>query len=377
MKNLKEKTDTGAAGYLNKNCWLVKNLNYAPYKRCQYCGLQFRHCLFLHYQVMSSILIVFFLTLFLLVEGQVSILVIILLFSLVIVYGYFFNKSTEKIIKANFAEKKAKEALEELTENLEERVDEQTRDIKNQTEHLKKLLQMRSEFLDIASHQLKTPVSVILGTASMFKEGNMAKLPQDQQDKFIDNIFKKAKKLGSIISDILRASEMDTEEFKLEPETLKPIQMEEVIKRVYEDTKEEAQEKNLSLEVVKPPQPTSPVLINADYLEQAIFNLVDNAIKYTGKGYVKIILSEEQGKIIIKIEDSGIGIPAADQKKMFDKFARAKNARNMYTDGSGLGLFIIKKIMAAHQGGQISFSSQENKGTTFTITLPVYKLNKS
>ncbi len=236
---------------------------------------------------------------------------------------------------------------------------------------------MRSEFLDIASHQLKTPVSVILGTASMFKEGNMAKLPQDQQDKFIDNIFKKAKKLGSIISDILRASEMDTEEFKLEPETLKPIQMEEVIKRVYEDTKEEAQEKNLSLEVVKPPQPTSPVLINADYLEQAIFNLVDNAIKYTGKGYVKIILSEEQGKIIIKIEDSGIGIPAADQKKMFDKFARAKNARNMYTDGSGLGLFIIKKIMAAHQGGQISFSSQENKGTTFTITLPVYKLNKS
>ena len=106
MKNAKrEKIETGEQGFLNRNCWLVKNLNYAPYRRCQYCGFRFRNCLFLQYQIISSILIIAFLAAFLLIEGRVSTLMVISVFVLVIVYGYFFNRSTESIIKANFAQK--------------------------------------------------------------------------------------------------------------------------------------------------------------------------------------------------------------------------------------------------------------------------------
>jgi len=265
--------------------------------------------------------------------------------------------------------KTLKGKVDEQTEDLKEQADE----LKAQAEHLKKLLQMRSEFLDIASHQLKTPVSVILGTISMFKEGSIQKLPLQQQNKFIDNIFNKSKKLSTIINDILRASEMDTDEFELVPSSIKPTQIEEVINEVYEDLQSEAKEKGLQFEIEKPDKPVSKILADPDFLEQAIYNLVDNAIKYTAKGFVNIILSQDNDRVIIKIADSGIGIPQTDQKKMFDKFSRAKNAVNMYTDGSGLGLFIIKKIVEAHQGGQISFESQENKGTAFIISLPVYK----
>lgn len=286
----------------------------------------------------------------------------IIVFIAVFIFVILFIRSALNDVKQN-------EELQAINDQLKKNA----KQLEKTNVHLKKLMEMRSEFLDIASHQLKTPVSVILGTASMFKEGSMAKLPQEKQNEFVDNIFKKAKKLSTIISDILRASEMDTDEFNLGPEFLAPIQAENVVNEVYGDLKSEAQERGLAFEVIKPPQPISPILASADYLEQAIFNLANNAVKYTDKGYVKIILSEERGRVIIKIEDSGIGIPADDQKKMFDKFARAKNAVNMYTDGSGLGLFIVKKIVEAHKGGQVSFVSEQNKGTTFTISLPIYK----
>ncbi|MBI5221181.1 MAG: GAF domain-containing protein [Candidatus Magasanikbacteria bacterium] len=263
--------------------------------------------------------------------------------------------------------------VQDFNKTLKQKVDEQTVDLKEQAEHLKKLLQMRSEFLDIASHQLKTPVSVILGTTSMFKEGSIQKLPQQQQAKFIDNIFYKAKKLSTIINDILRASEMDTDQFELVKENIKPSKPEDILQSVYDELKPEAEQKGLQFSFHKPKKAVGVIMADADFLEQAVYNLVDNAIKYTAEGFVKIVLSREENKIIIKIADSGIGIPETDQKKMFDKFARAKNAVNMYTDGSGLGLFIVKKIVEAHNDGHITFSSEENKGTIFTISLPVYK----
>ena len=260
--------------------------------------------------------------------------------------------------------------VKDFSKTLQQKVDIQTKDLKDQAEHLKKLLKMRSEFLDIASHQLKTPVSVILGTISMLQEGSIDKLPKEQQAKFIDNIFRKAQKLSTIINDILRASEMDTDEFSLVREAIKPTQIEEIISRVYEDLKPETDRKGLVFTIEKPKRPLPKILVDADFLEQAFYNLTDNAIKYTAKGFVKIVLNQESNQLVVKIQDSGVGIPLEDQKKIFDKFARAKNAIDMYTDGSGLGLFIVKKIIEAHQGA-INFISKENEGTVFTVSLPV------
>ncbi|MCX6790644.1 MAG: hypothetical protein NTV62_00420, partial [Candidatus Gribaldobacteria bacterium] len=165
-----EKKDIGGSCYANQNCWLVRNLSYAPYRRCKYCEFKFRHCLFLQYQVVSLFLILFSFTTFFLIEKKISLLVIIVVFTLVIVYGYFFNRSTEKIIKSNFSLKKNKNALKELTDNLEDKVNEQTKDIKEKSQHLQELLDIKNDFLRVVNHQLNTPISIVKGALSMMDE---------------------------------------------------------------------------------------------------------------------------------------------------------------------------------------------------------------
>ncbi|MFA6594419.1 MAG: ATP-binding protein [Candidatus Buchananbacteria bacterium] len=252
---------------------------------------------------------------------------------------------------------------------LQKKVDEQTKELRQRAEHLQKLLEMRSEFLDIASHQLKTPVSVIKGTISMFRDGSMDKLPEAEKKKFFDNIYHKAEKLNVIIGDILRASEVDTEEFKIDPLTAQPVQLEDILKSIYGDLHELAESRGLKLNLVLPSKKLAPIMTNADFLEQALYNLVDNAIKYTAKGSVTLSLKRDGENLAVQVADTGIGIPEADKKKMFDKFSRAKNAVDMYADGSGLGLFIVKRIVEAHDGGSVVFDSQEGQGTTFTVRI--------
>jgi len=259
--------------------------------------------------------------------------------------------------------------VKDFNKTLKSKVDEQTKDLRAQAEHLKKLLEMRSEFLNIASHQLKTPISVILGTVSMFREGSMNKLTPAKRQKFLENIFAKTKKLNTIINDILRASEIDTENFKISPDGLKMIDLNLMCQTIFDDYLREAALKKIKLNLILPKGKPIEVVGEFDFLKQAISNLVDNAIKYTQKGIVKIDLSQENDQVLIKITDTGIGIPQVDQNRIFGKFSRAINAVDMYADGSGLGLFIVKRIIEAHPGGKISFSSKLGKGSEFVINL--------
>lgn len=237
-----------------------------------------------------------------------------------------------------------------------------------QREHIEKLMKMRSEFLDIASHQLKTPISVIMGTASMFREGSIGKLPKEQQKKFVENIYRKSVKLSGIVRDILSASEFDTEKFSLPEGRLEPVDLEKLLIKIKDDSKEEADEKGLELNFIKTRAKISPIISDEFYLTQAIANIVDNAIKYTKAGRIDIMLDEDEKEVIVKVKDTGVGIPNEDKSRMFGKFERARNARDMYTDGSGLGLFISKEIIDAHSEASIKFNSEENKGTEFIIT---------
>lgn len=263
----------------------------------------------------------------------------------------------------------------DFNKNLRQKVNAQTMDLQlkahileQQTEHLKKLLAMRSEFLDIASHQLKTPISVISGTISMFKERSVQKMPPEVQDRLIDNIYQKSLKISQIIRDILQASEFDTEKFSLIKQKIAKVNLNTFLAKIIAEYKPSADEKGLKLDLKTNTQ-ASFVDSDPDYLEQALNNLIDNAIRYTKKGTILLSLDENPEKVIIKITDTGTGIPQEDQVRIFGKFERAKNAVNMYTDGSGLGLFITKEIIEAHPGGKITFTSQEGKGTEFTITL--------
>ncbi|MFA6272584.1 MAG: HAMP domain-containing sensor histidine kinase [Patescibacteria group bacterium] len=368
MSKTKKQTgekEVGKSCYLNRNCWLVNNINSLPYKRCQYCELKFHKCLFLQYQVISMVLICFSFLLFYVVDRSISVSAIIIIFTLVIVYGYFFNNSTEKIIKSNFFEKKTKESLKALSDKLEDRVKEQTRDIQKKADRMMKLLEMRSEFLDIASHQLRTPTSVIKGTLAMLKDGDLDKMKPIEKAKFIDGMYQKSIKLEEIINDILMASEMDTAGDKVMKLGDK-FDLTELVDEIIIQHVLDAKNKKLKL-VWDKPDKLMMMRGSLRYIEEAINNLLDNAIKYTNKGSVLVALTRKKRRALLTLQDTGIGIPIEDQDKVFKKFIRASNARSAYTDGSGLGLFIVKEIIDKHPGAKIWMESVENKGTKFCV----------
>jgi len=259
--------------------------------------------------------------------------------------------------------------VQKLNLTLQSKVDAQTKDIVNKNKKLRRLLKIKSEFLDIASHQLRTPVSVINGILSMLNEGTINKLPAKERKQFIDNAFQKGRKLNSIINDILDASDLDDENFNIS-KSLEETDLSETMGKITDYYQPELKQKKIKLksEIEK----NVKIMADIHYLEQAIGNLIDNALKYTDPGKsIEIALKSKNNHAIIKIKDQGIGIPEKEQKNIFKKFSRASNAKELYTDGSGLGLFIVKKIVTAHPEGKIWFKSKEGEGTSFYIRLPL------
>ncbi len=352
----------GESGYLNKNCWLVKSLGYTPYRRCQYCELKFRNCLFLHYQVVSAILITLILISSFLIERKNSEFLIIVVFGLIIVYGYFFNKSTDKLIRANFTERKAKELLKNFNKTLQQKVDEQTKNIKA-------LSEMKSEFLKIVNHQLRTPVSIIKGMTSMLAEGS---LKGEKKEDFIKKVYLSSERLETILDDILLAQSLVGGG---EPVKFSPCQVEEIVEKQVEHLKAQAEMKGLKIIFAKPKQTLPMTLADSEMLERAISRLIDNAILYTEKGEVKVLVSlrKEKGKdfIEISVKDSGIGLDEEDKKNLFKLFHRGQNATSLHPNGSGLGLFIVKELINFHRGKVEAQSQGKDRGSTFTITLPI------
>jgi len=362
-----EKTKIGKPGYINKNCWLVKALNYSPYKRCQYCELKFRDCLFLHYQIVSLILIIFFLALSFLIEGRISELVIISVFTLVIVYGYFFNKSTDNLIQANFVQRKTNEALEELKENLQEKVEEQTQELRRAYEELKVLDKAKSEFVSMASHQLRTPLSAIKGYISMCLEGSYGELPAKAKEK-MKNVFHSNERLIKIVNDLLNISKIELGKIEIEKE---PIQIEELAQSCYEEMKIEAEKKGLDFSFQKPKIALPKIKVDSLKIRQVILNLIDNAIRYTQEGKIEVKVQKRNSFIQIMIKDTGSGLNEKEKKTIFSGFTRGSAGINLFIEGTGLGLYVAKKFLGLHDGKIWAESPGRGRGATFYVELPL------
>jgi signal transduction histidine kinase/MFS family permease len=261
--------------------------------------------------------------------------------------------------------------VKDFNKTLKVKVDEQTKDIQEKADHLEKLLKMRSEFLDIASHQLRTPTSVIKGTLAMMREGDMEKMSVAEKAHFVEGMFQKSVKLESIINDILVASEMDTADFDIKIED--QIELDQFLEKEVKEHQFDAEEKKIALSFEK--LSTGPFKIkgNAKYLEQVVDNLLSNSLKYTPQGSIKATIKNDKDNAIIAISDTGIGVPKEDLERIFNKFIRGKNACDAYTDGSGLGLFIIKRVMDKHLGSKVWVESEEGKGSTFYLQFPLIK----
>ncbi len=369
-KMQKQKHLIGADAFLNFNCWLVRNLNYAPYKRCQYCELKFHKCLFLQYQLISLLLIFFSFALLLIMDKTISTAVIIVVFVLVIVYGYFFNSSTEKIIKANFYEKKSRQALKELSDKLEERVASQTKDIKEKNQHLEELLNMKSDFLRTVNHQLNTPLSMMNYAFLMMEEKSLP--------------VKKGMEIAAYGLERMKNTILEFwDAFELEGQRSKINLAETDIEKIAEEMVKEknhlkiVKDRNLKIRLNKPAFLIPRVMCDSKKIAHVISNLLDNGAYYTEKGSVSLgfekIRKNKKDFLKISVSDTGCGITEEDRKKLFTKFSRGAKATSLRPDGSGLGLYIAKKIIE-DSGGELKLEKSEiSKGTTFSFVLPIAK----
>lgn len=252
------------------------------------------------------------------------------------------------------------EEIENFNATLQQQVEEQTRKYRAANERLKKLDETKDEFISMASHQLRTPLTSIKGYLSMVLEGDAGKL-NEQQEQMLQQSFLSSERMVNLIADLLNLSRLNTGKFVIDAT---PTDLRMIVDQEVSQLRETAKAKNIELTYEMPPTFT---MINLDEnkIHQVVMNFIDNALYYTPPGgKVTVALIETPTAIEYRVTDTGIGVPRDLQHHLFSKFYRADNARRMRPDGTGLGLYMAKKIVVA-QGGSIIFKSIENVGSTF------------
>ncbi len=237
---------------------------------------------------------------------------------------------------------------------------------------LERVSATKSEFISIASHQLRTPLTATKGYISMLLEGTYGTIAQKQME-VLKRVYASNERLANIVEDLLNVSRMDQGRLVY---TFVPTDLVHVIEEVIDELKITAETKHIDLVFEKPKDGVSFIVpADKEKLHQVIANLVDNAIKYTMKGSVRVMLKKNDypSTITIIIQDTGIGLTAEDKRKIFEMFSRGQEGMRVNTKGSGLGLFIAKTIAEAHKGTLRAESAGRNKGSSFVIELPAEK----
>lgn len=240
-------------------------------------------------------------------------------------------------------------------------------DLQSANDKLKELDQLKSEFLSLATHQIRAPLTAIKGYSSMLLEGDFGVLPPKAANS-VEIVMKSCQNLINIVNDFLNISRIEQGRMVYEKSI---FDIGALVNEVANEIKPNVQSAGLELQVnIK----SAKQEVNADRnkIKQAISNLVDNSIKYTVKGGILIAVFTEGNKVKVAIKDTGVGIDPQEMGKLFAKFSRTKDANKTNVVGTGLGLYIAKKMVEAHQGDIKVTSDGLGKGTTFTIELPKY-----
>jgi len=228
---------------------------------------------------------------------------------------------------------------------------------------------MKTEFVSISAHQLRTPISAVKWILRMMVDGDFGTVTDEQKEE-LNKAYQSNERMVVLINDLLNVTRIEEGKY-----ISKPVlsSMEDIVLVVLDSLKELATRHKVEVDFQKPDKAMPKVKVDEEKINLVIQNLVGNAIKYTmpgGKVTVSLKLDDENMEFMVK--DTGIGIPEDQQKRIFNKFFRGSNVIKIETDGSGLGLFIAKNIIDAH-GGRIWFESEEGKGTTFHFTIPLLR----
>ncbi len=238
--------------------------------------------------------------------------------------------------------------------------------ITNSFERLAEANRMKSEFVSVVSHQLRSPLSNLKWAVDFLMSGRIKDVSKKQIEYF--KILKEnISRMTELIADLLIVSRIEQKKFPLKKESFIMTNLvKEVIKRV------EIFARASNVEIKSETKDNLPEIFgDPSQLKLVVENLLDNAVRYIkGRGRVKVKVEKQNKNIYFEVKDNGVGIPKEDQKYIFQRFFRSANVMRHQTEGSGLGLYIAKSIIEK-SGGKIGFNSQENKGSTFWFTIPI------
>lgn len=227
----------------------------------------------------------------------------------------------------------------------------------------------KTEFVSLASHQLLTPLSTISWYTEMLLAGDVGKITDDQK-QYLDEIYYGNFRMVKLVKALLNVSRLELGTFTVDPE---PTDIAKLAQSVIDEQKPQIEERKITI-TAKYERGIPMLSVDPNLIRIVFQNLLSNVIKYTpegGKATLEIALSKIKGSnVLIKVSDTGYGIPSSQQDEIFTKLFRGENVKGKDIEGTGLGLYIVKSIID-HSGGKIWFESQENKGSIFYVTLPL------
>lgn len=259
--------------------------------------------------------------------------------------------------------------VQDINKHLQQRIESATAELRTSNTQLRHLDKTKDEFLSMASHQLRTPLTSVKGYLSMVLEGDAGKVT-DTQRQLLGEAFVSSERMVHLIHDFLNVSRLQTGKFMLEQH---PYDIAKLVAEEVKSLQRAAETRNMKLEFNNT---IGELVLNIDEnkIRQVIMNFIDNALFYShDDSVIKVELTKTDDSVELRVKDTGIGVPKGEQSQLFTKFYRASNARKQRPDGTGVGIFLAKKVVTEH-GGNVLFESTEGKGSTFGFRLPINKL---
>lgn len=245
--------------------------------------------------------------------------------------------------------------------------EEKTMIVFHDVTRLKKLEQIKMDFVANVTHEIRTPLTAIIGYLETIKSGAINNI--EETKKFIDVMLRQSERLNRLVEDLLTISNIEMKEAVL---TFEKVSLNAVINNVISLIQSKAGQKKIAVEN-HVPKNLVPVKADRDKLTQIFVNLLDNAVKFTPDGGLVAIDAKEEGAfIIVSVLDTGIGVPSSEIARLGERFYRVDRSRSRELGGTGLGLSIVKHLMIAH-GGRMEIESQLGKGTKVSLFFPVQK----
>ncbi len=361
--------------WINPSCALSRK-KIKPYRRCNYCQLKTKQCLGIQNNFVTLLIVVFLLAFLLIFDSLLVRLNIVVIITLLIIFGYRINASLDQLAKTIYSNEQLTKQLKAEQDGLEERVQEITAEAVAAKEVAEEANRAKSEFLANMSHELRTPMHGILGYAQL---GVSRFEGEDEKNNKLLSYFSKielsGERLLGLLDNLLDLSSLDTGKMKLYKEE---FDLAPLVDSVMSSVVNLLEEKNLQFDFVKL---TSKMKVNADLdkIKQVIVNLVNNAIKFSNKNERIVITINETAltdkatnkdtpAIQLSVLDKGVDIPADELTSVFNKFVQSSRTKTQ-AGGTGLGLAIAKEIIAKHDGN-IWVESSLEQGTEFSFSLP-------